>query len=188
MAAPSEPWPPHPDLGNGPSTGPRTHRAAAGSLLDRSRGELSTMSEAELGGHRSCINSADILCGYLIRGHPTPDRQIAGVWVKINEFVLGILGSCGLTPAITSMKAWALPPKSCMTISISSRSENIFVIRARRSSAVGLSLISCLHRGCLLYARKWSIDECMIARNKRDADIVRRTCETSEASGRKWGW
>ena len=92
-----------------------------------------------------------------------------------------------LTSSITSTKVWISSPHRWPTISTSSQSEKIVMIRGIRSWAARVGLISCLQAGGPLYTGKPSSSRINDHRNGRETDWMRRTCKASVTSGREWG-
>ena len=45
-------------------------------------------SEVGLGGHKSCIRSANISCGSVVGDYPTPNRQGVDVLARVNRSIL----------------------------------------------------------------------------------------------------
>jgi len=74
LSIPSTPWLQHPDHYIGPSICPQTHRDHGGSPLGCNKAEWSAISEAGLGGHKSCIKCASTSCGSVVEGYSKPNR------------------------------------------------------------------------------------------------------------------
>jgi len=90
-----------------------------------------------------------------------------------------------LASSITSMNAWASSPERYSNTSTSSRSEKMDFIRAMRSSVGMVGLISFFQAGGLLDIRTQSTPPIGDHQNERKTDDLRRTCKTSETSGRE---
>lgn len=138
----------HPDRDIDPSTRPQTHHDTMGSPLGRNKVGFPALSETGLGGHKSCITSADTFGGSVVGHYPTPDRQDTNVRPGVSRCSLfGDERVFKLTSSITSIKFWASFPERYPTTLVVLWSEKMAVIREMRSSIERGSLINRFQAG-----------------------------------------